>query len=260
LSIGPSSKVSRTRQPSVFTRPTTGFSTVDFAWKPFFLSHAAQPDAKPLFARILTYYFLVMMAVFLTVSFFIGDIVKVPVFFGKSILPEPYWAGLSIIPVVMLGYVFLGISGNMSAGIYIEKKTHHLPHVTFLGAAVNIGANYALIPIIGIMGAALATLLSYAVMAIALYLVVQKFYPIEYEFTRMGKIAVAGLIVYLISFVFLPESFAVLFKIALLLVFLLLMYLFKFFSPGELKRLSDFVKRRPDRNGPAVETPTTLEP
>jgi O-antigen/teichoic acid export membrane protein len=58
-------------------------STYDFAWRPFFLSHATDPEARPLFARILTYYTLLMSAVFLALSLFLEDIVKIPLFWGR---------------------------------------------------------------------------------------------------------------------------------------------------------------------------------
>jgi hypothetical protein len=41
----------------------------------------------------------------------------------------------------------------------------------------------------GIMGAALATLLSYAVMALIAFLVVRRFYPVPYEWGRLARIA-----------------------------------------------------------------------
>ncbi|MFN0157999.1 MAG: polysaccharide biosynthesis C-terminal domain-containing protein [Bacteroidota bacterium] len=235
-------------------------STVDFAWRPFFLTHANDPEAKPLFARILTYYFLVMVCVFLTISFFIGDVVRMPLLFGRSILPESYWQGLAIIPVVMLGYLFLGISGNMSAGIYIEKKTKLLPPITFFGAGVNIAANYLLIPTMGIMGAAIATLLSYALMAIALYVVVRRFYPVQYEFERMAKIACAALIVYGMYFFFLAGDSTVLFKVALLFVFLFLMHSFKFFIPSELGRLAAMFTKRSHGSVLPPDGPSAPEP
>jgi O-antigen/teichoic acid export membrane protein len=219
-------------------------SMFDFAWRPFFLSHANEPDAKPLFARVLTYFMLVTSSVFLIVSFFIDDIVKLPIFWGRSILPEPYWAGLSIVPVVLLAYVFLGISNNVAAGIYIEKRTRQLPAITFLGAFVNIVANFLLIPILGIMGAAIATLLSYAVMAIALYIVVRRFYPVEYEFGRIVKISLSALIVFVLYLLVKPPVMELLWKCALLVLFGALMYWMKFFEREELKTISHLFRRQ----------------
>ncbi|MGB6122116.1 MAG: polysaccharide biosynthesis C-terminal domain-containing protein, partial [Bacteroidota bacterium] len=138
-------------------------SMYDFAWRPFFLAHASDPDAKPLFARILTYFLLLAATVFLFLSFFLEDIVKLPVFWGHTLLAEPYWGGLYIVPVVLLAYIFLGVYNNLLAGVYIQKRTQILPIVTVSGAAVNVAVNYLLIPSLDLMGAALATLASYLV-------------------------------------------------------------------------------------------------
>ena len=219
-------------------------SMFDFAWRPFFMANASDPRARPMFARILTYFILLTSCVFLVLSFFLEDVVKLTLFFGASILPEPYWAGLAIVPVVLLAYVFLGISNNVVAGIYLEKRTRHLPAVTLLGALVNVVANYLLIPVWGIMGAAVATLLAYAVMTAALYVVAQRFYPIRYEFDRIGKIAAAGTAVFLLYCFVRLGALEILWKFALLVLFGMLMYWMKFFEPAELQRITRMAGRR----------------
>ncbi|HCV43528.1 MAG TPA: hypothetical protein DGH68_08575 [Bacteroidetes bacterium] len=219
-------------------------SMFDFAWRPFLLTHAKDPDAKQIFARVLTYFVLLMTGVLLVLSFFIEDIVKLPIFWRHSILPAEYWHGLAIVPVVLLGYLFLGVSNNFVAGIYIEKKTQHLPANTFIGAIINVAANFLLIPYMGIMGAALATLLSYAAMAVGLYFVVQRFYPIRYEFGRIGKIVLAGGVVFVLSYFVRWESFEILWKVALLVLFVALMYWMKFFEQSELRAIARSLTRQ----------------
>ncbi len=230
-------------------------SMFDFAWRPFFLSNAKEPDAKQLFARVLTYFFLLMMTFFLVISFFIDDVVTFPIYHNKSILDPRYWSGLNIVPVVLLAYVFLGISNNMVAGIYIEKQTKKLPIITFVGAGVNVLANFLLIPLIGMMGAAIATLLSYAMMAIALYLIVQKTYPSEYEFGRMAKISAAAIVVYLLFYFVKLESLELMWKVALLALFGVLMYLMKFFNPSEISGFTRLFSKRPANNSSADISP-----
>jgi O-antigen/teichoic acid export membrane protein len=217
-------------------------SMYDYAWRPFFLSHAKEPDAKELFARILTYFVLFMSLVFLSLTFFIPDVVQFRIF-GRYVIHPDYWSGLSIVPVVLFAYMFLGVSNNLVAGIYIEKKTERLPLITMMGAAVNIGANYLLIPLFGIMGAALATLFSYAAMACALYFVVQRFYPVKYEFDRITKIAIAGGVVFLLYYFVRLDSFEIVWKIGLLILFLALMYWMKFFEQSELKAIASSLAR-----------------
>ena len=74
---------------------------------------------------------------------------------------------------------------------YIEEKSIYAPIVTGLGAFANVAANYILIPQLNIMGAALATLLSYIVMALGYYIVTQKYYRINYDYYKLVKIAFA---------------------------------------------------------------------
>jgi len=50
-------------------------SMFQYAWQPFYLQTAAQPDAKRIFSRVMTYFTLVGVAVILIVSFFIDDAV-----------------------------------------------------------------------------------------------------------------------------------------------------------------------------------------
>ncbi len=218
-------------------------SMFDFAWRPFFLSHAKDPEARPLFARVLTYYTLIAASIFLFLTLFIGDIVTLPIFAGRSLFARPYWGGLGIVPWILLGYLFLGVYNNLLPGIYIEKKTKYLPAVTFAGAAVNIVATILLIPPWGMMGAAFATFLAYFVMALGLYLVVRRFYPVPYEWGRLLKIAIsAGLVVALYVLVD-PGHYAFLWKTALMLVFLLLLTVAKFFIPSEIAGMTRLLSR-----------------
>ena len=223
-------------------------SMFDFAWRPFFLSNANEPNAKQIFARVLTYFILFTTGFFLVISFFIDDIVRLPIYHGRSIINPLYWGGLSIVPVVLLAYVFLGISNNFVAGIYIKKETKKLPLITFVGAAVNIGANYLLIPQMGIMGAAIATLLSYAIMAALLYFIVRKIYAIEYEWQRIAKISIAAAVVFLLYYFVKLDSFELLWKFGLLALFAALMYAMKFFDPSEMSRLASVFSKPRNKN------------
>jgi len=115
----------------------------DYAWRPFFLTHANDPDAKPLFARVFTYFTIGMLTIFVLVSLFIDDAVRVTVF-GKQFFPPAYWSGTAIVPWILLAYVFTGAYVVFMVGVYLEKKTQYLPLVSGIGAALNIGVNFLL--------------------------------------------------------------------------------------------------------------------
>jgi O-antigen/teichoic acid export membrane protein len=235
-------------------------SMYDYAWRPFFFSMAKDPRAKEIFARALTYLVLLMSVIFLGVSFFIGDLVKVSVF-GRHIISPNYWSGLTIVPVVLLGYLFFGIYINVSAGIYIEKKTHYLPAIMFLGALVNVVANYLLIPSTGMMGAAWATFFAYLAMAVAGYFVAQRVYPVRYEGGRLLKIGgavVAVMLMYALIPVS-PGTPALIWKAGLLILFLLLMLGMKFFDAKELTILRQLSAAARARKGTGEDQEPPVE-
>ena len=170
-----------------------------FAWQPFFLENAKEKDAKEIFSKVLTIFFVILASLWIFLSLFIGDIVTIRIM-GRTILGEQFLSGLPIVPIILLAYLFNGLYMNFIAGLYIEEKTQYFPLITGLGAVVNVAVNFTLIPQFGIMGAAWATLASYVVMAGGLFIVSQKFYRINYEYKKIAKvfalIFISGVIYY----------------------------------------------------------------
>ena len=214
-------------------------SMFDYAWRPFFLTHATDPNAKQLYSRILTYFTLFSAFVVLLVSIYIDDLVKFRVL-HRFIINPAYWSGLGIVPIVLLGYLFNGIYVNLIAGIYIEKKTSHLPYITGIGAAINVGVNLFLIPKYGMFGAAWATFFAYAAMAVAIYFVSHHYYPVKYEIGRLLKIGIAlgGVIA---ADVFrrnlLPDVHAQIFKASAVVAFIVILLALRFLNADELKAI-----------------------
>jgi O-antigen/teichoic acid export membrane protein len=234
-------------------------SMYDYAWRPFYFSIVKEQNAKEIFARVLTYLLLAMSGLALALTFFIDNIATVRIF-GRHMIGPSYWSGLNIVPIVLFGYVFLGVAMNLSAGIYIEKKTKYLPVVTFIGACVNVIANLLLIPMIGMTGAAWATFLAYLAQAIGTYIVVQRIYPITYELGRLTKI-VGAVVMVLALYYLIPVRELVPspwihagWKLFLLVLFLSVMYSMRFFEMREVAALKRLVSR--GRN----EDPTPAEP
>jgi O-antigen/teichoic acid export membrane protein len=224
----------------------------DYAWRPFYFSAAQEENAKEIFARVLTYLVLFMSVVFLLLTLFIDDVVKIS-FFGRHLIHPSYWPGLPLVPVVLLGYLFLGIYTNISAGIYIQKKTTYLPFITLVGAVVNIVANYILIPSMGMMGAAWATFWAYFGMAIAAFVVVRKIYPVVYEWNRIIKIFLTLAVVLAIYYYFVTalDSTAIrlIAKFCLGGLFIMLMVVLKFFRNNEIGFIKNLFLKISSRRG-----------
>jgi O-antigen/teichoic acid export membrane protein len=203
-------------------------SMFQYAWQPFFFQNAQEKNIKHVFSKILTYFTIAGSLILIFLSLFIDDIVKFHIL-GRTIMGPAFWNGLIIVPIILFGYLFNGIYYILSAGMFIEEKSSYVPIITGIGAAINIGVNFLLIPVWGIIGAALATLASYLVMAVAVYKITQGFYAINYEKGKVIKtltlILIAGLVYYYLMYV---HNLFFSYKILILVGFIFSLFLFVF--------------------------------
>ncbi len=162
-------------------------SMFQYAWQPFFLNNAKEKNAKELFSKILTLFLIAASMIWIVLTLFVEDFARFEFLPGKSIIGKEFLSGITIVPIILLAYLFNGIYYNFQAGIYIEEKTKYYPYVTGAGAVANVVVNILLIPLLGINGAALATLASYIIMAAGLYFFSQKYYPVKYEYAKIFK-------------------------------------------------------------------------
>lgn len=201
-------------------------SMFQYAWQPFFLNNAKEENAKEIFSKVLTYFTVVGSFLVIFLSLFISELVKIN-FAGFYLLGEKYWSGIPIVPIILLGYFFNGLYVVFSAGIYIEEKSIFAPIVTGLGALVNVAVNFALIPSLNIIGAALATLASYFVMASGYYIVTQKYYHIHYEYSKVIKIFFAIIVIgFILYSSLLNADNGLLIKILLVVGYIIFIFVF----------------------------------
>lgn len=219
-------------------------SIYEFAWRPFFLQTAKEANAKQIFSKIMTLFIFAMCILFLFLSFYLENIIKIPLPFRGYLIGQSYWSGISIVPIVLAGYLMYGIYVNLMAGIYIEKKTKYLPLITGIGAAVNVAVNFLLIPKLGMTGAAYATLVSYFAMMVGIYITANKFYKVNYEFSKIYLIAFSTIATFAVysftSGTFLHEWY---FKIVFLVLFFVLIFAFKIVTLKDIKSLRTIKKK-----------------
>ncbi|HET8866167.1 MAG TPA: oligosaccharide flippase family protein [Gracilimonas sp.] len=152
------------------------------AWQPFFMRQSEETSAPKTFSQTFSLFNFAAAAIFLSVALFAEQIVsiKVPIL-DFYLVDEKFWGGLNIVPVLLLAYWFQGWYVNFSAGIFISETTKRLPQITLIGAGITIIANLIMIPFFGMMGSAIATLLSYAVMAMLIYYYSTNAFEVPYK-------------------------------------------------------------------------------
>ena len=144
-----------------------------YAAEPFYFSKMKDLDAKTVYAKVMKYFVLFGLLIFLFVTLYL-DILKY--FIGSE-----YHSGLKIVPIILAANLFLGIVYNLSIWYKLSNRTKYGALIAFIGAGVTIGLNLYLIPIYGYVGAAWATLTCYLIMTLVSYFLSKKFYPIPYN-------------------------------------------------------------------------------
>jgi O-antigen/teichoic acid export membrane protein len=223
------------------------------AWTPFSLQHGRDRDAPHLFTRVLTSVMLLCGAAFLGLALFIPTLAGIPRI--RHIASSPaYWLGLSIVPIILLGYVFSAMYAVVTAGLYIEKKTGILPWIAGAGAAINIAicvvaARHSMVAV------AWATPASYALMAALGAWQSNRVYPVPWEFGRLAHLAaIVGALFFVDQWLAAhgwnpTEGRTMGVKLLLLLAFPVLLVATRFFRAGEWKAMRRLV---PVRRKPAT--------
>ncbi|MBT0607844.1 oligosaccharide flippase family protein [Aequorivita echinoideorum] len=184
--------------------------------EPFFFNHAAHENAKAIYATITKYFTLFGCFILLGVVAYI-DILK------RIIIPNSeYWEALKIVPLILLANLFLGIYHNLSVWYKVTDRTKFGAYISVLAAVVTLILNYILIPIIGYMGSAVATLSAYGSMMVLSYLYGRKYYSVPYEMKKISGYLLLAIGFSAISFYAFDGNIWI--GTALLLVFAVIMF------------------------------------
>lgn len=162
-----------------------------FAAEPFFFAQADTKD-RGVYAKVTHYFALFCFFIFLLVSLYLD--------LFKHFLPnEEYWAGLDIVPILLLANLFLGVYFNLSVWYKLTDNTLLGAFIAIGGAVLTLVLNAMLIPEMSYRGSAWTTLIVYASMTIAAYFMGQRYYPVPYKVRSFGLYFIFALSLFLIS-------------------------------------------------------------
>ncbi len=145
------------------------------AAEPFFFNESKKLDAKIMYARTMNYFVIACSIIFVFVM------CSLDIFKTLFLRDVNYFEGLQIVPILLLANLCLGVYYNLTIWYKLTDKTLFGSYISVMGAVITISLNFYLIPKIGYLGSAWATLACYACMMIASYFSGQKFYHVPYD-------------------------------------------------------------------------------
>jgi len=148
--------------------------------EPFFFSQAGSANAPQTYATV-TKYFVIFGSVILLGVVAFADVLKLILLRDAS-----FWKAMNVVPLIILANFFLGIYTNLSVWYKLSDKTKMGAYISIIGAVVTLLFNFALIPVWGYMGSAVATVAAYGTMMAVSYYMGAKYYPIPYDLKNMG--------------------------------------------------------------------------
>lgn len=167
-----------------------------FAAEPLFFKQKESKDSRENYAMIMYWFIGVCTFIFLACVFFIEPLshlfIRNPLFFENP-------NGLYIVPILLLANMFLGIYYNLSIWYRFTNNTQLGAILAISGAIITIVLNIILIPVWGFLACAWITLLVYALMSIASYILGHYYYRIPYTPIKYAMLIGSSIAIWLLS-------------------------------------------------------------
>jgi len=155
----------------------------NMAWQPFFLDKKNQKDSKML-GHFIGNTFLIFSILCCIIICLVEPLTNITIL-NYKILGDNFTDSLIVVPWICFAYLFHGAYVLQLPGPYITNNTKGIALIRGVGAISNIGLNFYLIPIYGILGSAYATCLSFFTMALLIFLYNRKIFPMIYNYYKI---------------------------------------------------------------------------
>lgn len=202
--------------------------TLGLAWAPFVfdLAQRAPEEEKRVRARSLTYTAVLLGFGAIVISVFAREAFL-------TVTDPKFEDAYKVVGLSAATVVAIGLNAVTMTGISLKRRTVYFARYAVYVAALNIALNFLLIPPYGMVGAALATALTYAALAGLYYYRAQLVDPAPFQ---PGKVLVAlgtaGVLIAIGTFINLdPLWLSVLAKLPLVVAFPVAMILFRVLDP-----------------------------
>ncbi|RKX69541.1 hypothetical protein DRP53_07895 [candidate division WOR-3 bacterium] len=167
---------------SVINLAVLGFRA---AYPPFFFSLKTEELGN--LGRIFQYFVLLVGFLYIVLIMALPEVF--PIFIGSRFHPAS-----SLVWMIALSFLFYGIYINFASHLYLQNRTGVVSLLALGSLAANIIGNLILIPPLGSYGAAVATIISYLLLALLAYLVTRPDYDLSLLLKVLTYIAIATLL------------------------------------------------------------------
>jgi len=168
--------------------------TFRYAAEPFYFSQYSKQKDRKIYADVMKYFIVFMIVIFLAAIIFYDFLI---LFIGSEYHDE---RGFLVVSILLLANLFLGIFFNLSIWYKLTNRTMFGAYLSIFGAIITLTLNFILIPKIGFIGSALATLVCYFSMALASYFIGKSYFLIPYQSKKISLYLIITLFIYFVVY------------------------------------------------------------
>jgi O-antigen/teichoic acid export membrane protein len=208
------------------------------AWQPFLFEERKHENAPALYARVCTYFSAVMIFLWLCVSLFGKEAITI---MARPAFHEAY----HVVPWTAGAFLFQALAGIANVGIVLQRKVQYRPLILGTATAVNLGLNYVLVPRYDMIGAGIASCVSFFVWFVLQAALAQRLYHVPYEYGRLARLGLVAVVVFAVGASIAWSSIwtALAGKAVLVLCTPILLYATGFFMTGEIAQMRRLLAR-----------------
>jgi O-antigen/teichoic acid export membrane protein len=157
-------------------------------WEPVRFEIAKRPDRDEIYARSFIYFNVILLTMAVCITLFVGDLLRV-------MATPAYLPARDLVPIILIAYVLQSWTLVHDVGIQVRERTEFHTLANWAGALVALAGYVVLIPRLFGLGAALATVASFAVREWAVYTLSQRLWPVHYRWAPVIRLLMVALVV-----------------------------------------------------------------
>ena len=204
------------------------------AWMVSLFTIFKRPDANRIYARVLTYYLLLGVALALT----LGLVARVAV---PLLAHQSFPLSSAIVLIVALAQVAAGLMYPLNIGPYVMERTGKQMPVFVASGILITAIGIIMVRLWGALGGAVALVSVYLTQAVLLWRVSQRLYRVEFEWGRVARLLTAAGTAFLaaraVGLVGSSTTVQWLLAPVFLATFALALFAFRFLDPAEVSNL-----------------------
>ncbi len=204
-----------------------------------FWKKAEEKNAERYFTKTTTYLFFTMIFVSLLVSFYIPSGIKL---FARN---PHLWPAVNVIRIILFANCIGSLYYVSALSFLYRKNSSVLLIVTSAAMVFNVIGNFIFIKYYGLYACAVLSVLSFLVQVVLSYNIAKKYYYIRFEIYKMVLLSVLYILFSLIVTWYPLQNLLLdsLLKLGYIVIFFILLYIFRFFEPIEILSIKGFFNK-----------------